>query len=72
MIKIVRRRLTSLKELNTIKVEEASSNTPVVIITIKPTFNFDLSFFSNINFSILGFKFPIDSTRVFISSFLSS
>ena len=72
MTKIVRRRLTSLEELDTIKAKEASSSTLVAVITIKSAFNFDLSSFSNVDFSILGFKFFINSTRVFISSSLSS
>ena len=62
---MVRRRLTSLEELDTAEAKEASSITPVAVTTIEPTPDFD---FTDIDFSTLGFEFPIDSTRVFISS----
>jgi hypothetical protein len=67
--KIVRRRLTSLEELDTIEAKKASNSTLVTVTTIEPTPNFD---FTDVDFFTLGFKFPIDSTKAFISSSLSS
>ena len=72
MIKIVRRGLTSLEELDRVKAEEAFRSAPVTVVTVKPSSSFNLSFFSDIDLSALGFNFSINSTRVFISSSLNT
>ena len=71
MIKIVRRGLTSLEELDRVKAEEAFRSAPVTVVTVKPSSSFNLSFFSDINLLALGFNFLIDSARVFSSSSLN-
>jgi hypothetical protein len=66
--KMVRRGLTSLEELDRVEAEEAFIGAPVAVATVEPPPSFDLSSFSDVDLSALGFDFPVDSAGVFAGS----